>query len=79
MSRTKKISATIDADVLVEAEAAAKLRGRSLSSYISDALSRQQRSEKLAELIGEFETEHGHITLEELEQAERELWQHDKV
>ncbi len=71
---------TIDQEALDEALAAVEAgRAESVSAWISDAMeqrrARDQRLSLLAELIAEYEAEHGVITDDELaaqEQADRD-------
>jgi hypothetical protein len=77
MKATKqRLSASVDADLLVAAEAAAK-RGdvANVSAWVNDAMRLKVEHDRgLAELAGviaEFEAEHGEITDEEIEKAVR--------
>lgn len=74
-SRAKKISITLDERVLSEMRGRMKRnRGTSLSATISDALQRDLRREKLAQLIASYEAEHGTLTDAEVQEARRK-WQ----
>jgi hypothetical protein len=73
-ARAKKISITVDERILRDVERDARRRGRTLSSHITEALSRDLRQRRLAELIEQYEAEHGIITDEELATA-RAKWQ----
>jgi hypothetical protein len=64
--RAKKVSLTVDEGVLRRMAQEAKRSGRTLSAEITEALGRELRRRRLAELIAEHETEHGAITAEEL-------------
>jgi hypothetical protein len=64
-----KISVTIDSAVLRDARAAAKRSGRTLSAHISEALERDLRRQRMAELVSEFEAEHGVISAAEVARA----------
>jgi predicted transcriptional regulator len=68
-----KISVTVDPAVLRDVKAAARRSGRTLSAHISQALARDLRRQKLAELIAEHEAAHGVITERELAEA-RAAW-----
>jgi hypothetical protein len=77
MKATKqRLSASVDADLLVAAESAAK-RGdvANVSAWVNDAMRlKLQHDRGLAELAGviaDFEAEHGEITREEIDKAER--------
>jgi predicted transcriptional regulator len=60
---------TVDSAVLHRARAAAKRSGKTLSAYISQALERDLRRQRMAELIAEFEAGHGAISPEEVAKA----------
>lgn len=64
-----KVSVTIDSTVLRQARVAAQRSGKTLSAHISQALERDLRRQRMAELIAEFEVEHGAITPEEVAKA----------
>jgi predicted transcriptional regulator len=64
-----KVSVTIDSAVLRQARVAAKRSGKTLSAHISQALERDLRRQRMAELVAEFEAEHGAITPEEVAKA----------
>jgi hypothetical protein len=75
-SRKRRLSASVDADLLATAESAAK-RGdvANVSVWVNEAMRlKAQHDRGLAELaavIADFEAEHGEITEEEMEKAER--------
>jgi hypothetical protein len=73
-NRAKKISLTVNESVLHEVERDARRAGRSLSAYVSEALARDMRQQRLQALIDEYEAEHGVITGQELD-AIRDKWQ----
>jgi post-segregation antitoxin (ccd killing protein) len=73
-SRAKKVSLTVDENVLHEVARDAKRAGRTLSAYVTEALARDLRRKRLQELIDEYESEHGTITEQELAKA-RVKWQ----
>jgi hypothetical protein len=71
--RATKVSVTVDAAVLREVKVAARRSGRTLSAHISDALARDLRRRRLAELVAEYEAEAGVIGDDELAKA-RSAW-----
>jgi Arc/MetJ-type ribon-helix-helix transcriptional regulator len=78
MSEKQRVSASIDADVLQAARAAvAAGRAENLSAWVNAAMRRQLEHERglqaLGEAIAAYEAEHGEITQEEMEEAERNL------
>jgi hypothetical protein len=73
-SRAKKISITVDERILRAVERDARRAGRTLSSHITEALSRDLRQQRLAAIVEHYEAEHGTITDEELA-AVRARWQ----
>jgi hypothetical protein len=78
MSRKARLSASVDADVLHAAEAAAAAgRAPSFSAWVDDALrlklEHDRRLDALAELIAEHEAEHGVITDAEMRAAARKM------
>ena len=64
-----KVSVTIDATVLRSAKQAARRSGKTLSAHISQALERDLRRQRMAELVAGFEPEHGTISAEEIARA----------
>jgi hypothetical protein len=76
MKAKQRLSASVDADLLAAAEAAAR-RGdaRTLSAWVNDAfrlkLEHDRRMQALATFIDAYESEHGEISAEEIEQATR--------
>lgn len=76
MKPKQRLSASVDADLLAAAEAAAR-RGdaRTLSAWVNDAfrlkLDHDRRMRALATFIDVYESEHGEISAEEVEQATR--------
>lgn len=68
-----KISVTVDSGVLRDIKAAAKRSGQTLSAHISQALARDLRRRRLAELVVEYEAAAGVISESELAQA-RAAW-----
>lgn len=78
MSRKARLSASVDADLLRAAEAAAAAgRAPSLSAWVDDALrlklEHDRRLEALAELIAEHEAEHGVISEAEMRTTARAM------
>lgn len=71
-----RLSASVDADLLGEAESAAK-RGdvANVSAWVNDAMRLKVEHDRglaeFAAVIADFEAEHGEITGEEMEQAAR--------
>jgi hypothetical protein len=72
-SRTSKISLSVDTTVLRAAKAAARRSGHTLSAHVTEALARDMRRRRLAEIIAEYEAEAGVITDEEVAAA-RATW-----
>jgi hypothetical protein len=77
MKATKqRLSASVDADLLRQAEAAAR-RGEvaNVSAWVNDAMRLKVEQERglarLAAVIAEFEAEHGEITEADVERATR--------
>jgi Arc/MetJ-type ribon-helix-helix transcriptional regulator len=77
MKATKqRLSASVDAELLDAAESAAK-RGEvaNVSAWVNDAMRLKVEHDRglaeLAAVIADFEAEHGEITREEIEKAER--------
>ncbi|MGH8902908.1 MAG: hypothetical protein ACRDYA_14885 [Egibacteraceae bacterium] len=52
---------------------AARRAGKGLSSWLAEAAAAKLRAEALELFLDEWESQHGPLTAEELEQAEREL------
>jgi len=72
--RAKKISITVDEQVLAAVEQEARRAGRSLSAQVTGALMRDLRRTRLDKLIQVYEAEHGTIRVDELERIRSE-WQ----
>ena len=76
MSIKRRLSASVDADLIAAAEDAVT-RGRfdSVSAWVNEALrlklAQDRRLEALAAFVGAYEAEHGEITLEEMRLAAR--------
>jgi hypothetical protein len=64
-----KVSVTIDTSVLIDARAAARKSGSTLSAHISQAVERDLRRQRMADLVAEFEAEHGKISPDEVAKA----------
>lgn len=76
MSAKERLSASVDADLLVVAqEAVAQGRADSISAWVNEALrlkvEHDQRLRALDEFVAAFETEHGKITDAEMRDAVR--------
>lgn len=72
----QRLSATVEADLLAAGRhAVAEGRAHSLSGWVNDALARQaehdRRLKALDEAIRAYEAEHGVITEEDIQEAER--------
>ncbi len=72
--RAKKISITVDERVLAEVQKDAARAGRTLSGYVTEALARDLRRQRLRAIVEAYESEHGTITDAELARA-RAKWQ----
>ncbi len=76
MKPKRRLSASVDADLVAAAESAAR-RGDSptVSAWVNDALrlklEHDRRVQALAAFIDAYETEHGTISSDEIEQATR--------
>ena len=73
-ARAKKVSLTVDENVLRAMKHEAKRAGRTLSAEVSDALARELRRRRLHDLIVEYEAEHGLVSAAELARIQTE-WQ----
>jgi len=76
MTRKQRLSASVDADLLAAAEAAAASgRAATVSAWVNDALrlklEHDHRLQALAAFLSTFEAEHGEITREEMQRAVR--------
>ena len=77
MNGKQRLSASVDADLIAAAEqAAARGQVATVSAWVNDAmrlkLEHDHRLRALAELIADYESEHGEITKEEMTDAVRE-------
>jgi len=76
MKAKQRLSASVDAELLVAAETAAK-RGEvaNVSAWVNEAMRSKLEHDRglseLAAVIADFEAEHGEITREEIEKAAR--------
>lgn len=68
---SKKVTVTIPEDLLDEIRAEAAERG--LSAYVAEALRAKRDRDRLQELVGWLEEEHGHVTEAERAAALDEL------
>jgi hypothetical protein len=64
--RAQKVSITVDGQVLRQVRKLIRTSGLTLSAHVSQALARDLRLRRLAELIESYEREHGRITGREL-------------
>jgi len=75
MKPKQRLSASVDADLIEAAEAAAHRGDATLSAWVNDALrlklEHDQRMQALAAFIDAYETEHGEITRDEIDRATR--------
>ena len=77
-ARKKRITVTIDADLLATAEAAVRAgRASSLSAWVNRALDRQAQEDKriagMDAAITAYERDHGKVTDEEVEDQRRAI------
>lgn len=73
-----RLSASVDADMIKAGkDAVASGRADSLSAWVNEALHRQAEHDRqlqaMAEFIAAYEAEHGEITEEEMDEAERSM------
>lgn len=76
MTNRKRLSATVEAELLAAGRAAvAEGRAESLSAWVNEALGRQaahdRRMQALDEFLAEYEAEHGVITDQDMREAQR--------
>jgi hypothetical protein len=75
MKPKQRLSASVDADLLVAATAATKKGGQTVSAWVNDALrlklEHDERLRALSAFVAEYEREHGKITDSEMDQAVR--------
>ncbi|HVW31045.1 MAG TPA: hypothetical protein VHL53_00775 [Acidimicrobiia bacterium] len=71
--KVDKLSVSFDPDLGDAVRAAAKRSGRGLSGWLAEAAAARLRAEALTEFLGDWETEHGELTPDELARATAEL------
>ncbi len=71
--RVDKMSVSFEAGLGDAVRDAARRAGKGLSSWLAEAAAAKLRAEALELFLDEWESQHGPLTAEELEQAEREL------
>jgi hypothetical protein len=74
----ERLSASVDADMVKAGrDAVANGTADSLSAWVNEALRRQAEHDRqmqaMAEFIAAYEAEHGEITAEEMDEAERSM------
>lgn len=67
--KTRELSITVPAAVLVGAERAAQREGSTLSRWVGEAIEQRLKREAARELLAEWEAENGPFTEAELAQA----------
>ena len=73
LSKTTKISVTVDPNVLREVREVVHKEGGNLSSHISETLARDLRRRRLQQIIHDYERDHGAIGEREMRRI-REKW-----
>ncbi len=71
--KVDKISVSFDPDLGDSVREAARRQGAGLSAWLAGAAEAKLRSEALADFLQAWESEHGHLTEEELARAAKEL------
>ena len=71
--KVEKLSISLDPRLGGDVRAAAARADTSLSAWLAEAAEARLRREALAELLADWQAEHGPITPEELERARAEL------
>ncbi|MGH3544334.1 MAG: hypothetical protein ACRDPW_00130 [Mycobacteriales bacterium] len=76
MSRKLRLSASVDADLIAAGQAAVTAgEAENLSAWVNGALARQaehdHKMQALDDFIAAYEAEHGEITQEDMDRAER--------
>lgn len=71
--KVEKMSISMDPRLGDDVRAAATRAGVSLSAWLARAAAARLRQEALAELLADWQAEHGPITVEELARARAEL------
>jgi hypothetical protein len=69
----RKISVSLDENVVELARRAAEAQGKSLSAWLSDTAAHAARIQAGLRAVAEFEAEHGAFTEEELREADEAL------
>jgi len=77
MSAKRRLSASVDADLMIVAqEAVAQGHAESMSAWVNDALrlkaAHDRRMQALDEFLAAYEAEHGEISEEEMREAARQ-------
>lgn len=78
MSRTEKVSITIDASVLASAKKSARAARKNLSAFISDLIADAERNARLGEALDELDREVGPVSDAELRKARAKLAEADQ-
>lgn len=71
--KVDKMSVSFDAELGDAVRVAAAQAGKGLSAWLAEAAASKLRADALTDFLGEWEAEHGALTLAELAGAEREL------
>ncbi len=71
--KVDKLSVSFEADLGDAVRAAAERRGTGISRWLAEAAAAKLRAEALAELLDDWEAEHGSLTADELAKASRDL------
>ncbi len=71
--KVDKMSISFDAGLGDAVRGAARRAGKGLSSWLAEAAATKLRAEALESFLDEWESRHGPLTAQDLEQAEREL------
>jgi hypothetical protein len=71
--KVDKMSISFEAELGDAVRDAARKSGKGLSSWLADAATAKLRSEALGEFLEGWERDHGPLTTDELNRAEREL------
>jgi hypothetical protein len=71
--KVDKMSISLDPELGDAVRSAAAQAGQPVSSWLAEAAASKLRAEALAQFIAGWEAEHGELTAEEVERAEREI------
>lgn len=71
--KVDKLSVSFAPDLGDEVRSAARRSGRGLSGWLAEAAAARLRSEALAQVLDDWEAEHGELTAQELAQAAADL------